>query len=131
MKDGLFLDDVRNPKDVTWIELPYTCDWAIVRNYNEFVEYITNNGLPKFITFDHDLAFERSPLSEETPGQSIPYCSYKEMTGNDCAKWLVEYCLDNKLNLPSFAIHSMNSIGKKNIKDTLGDFYRIKEMEKS
>ena len=53
----LFLDDVRNPKDVKWINLPLG-PWVIVRNYHDFVKYITSNGLPEFVAFDHDLGQE-------------------------------------------------------------------------
>jgi hypothetical protein len=48
--------------------------------------------------------------------------SFKEKTGYDCAKWLVNYCLDNNQKLPNFIIHSMNPVGTKNISDYLNDF---------
>ena len=53
----LFLDDERYPKQVTWVNLPLV-DWVIVRNYNEFVKKIEEDGMPVFISFDHDLADE-------------------------------------------------------------------------
>ena len=59
----LFLDDERAVKDVTWIELPLG-PWTVVKNYRQFVEYITNNGLPEVISFDHDLADEHYPWHE-------------------------------------------------------------------
>ena len=34
----------------------------------------------------------------------------------DCAKWLVNYCLDRNLDLPEYYIHTMNPIGAENIK---------------
>ena len=54
MSYKLFLDDVRNPRDVKWAEMPLG-PWVIVRNYDDFVKYITSNGLPEFVAFDHDL----------------------------------------------------------------------------
>ena len=58
----LFLDDIRIPEDA----YKYTNNhdfiskkWDIVRSYDEFVEYITNKGLPRHIAFDHDLGSER------------------------------------------------------------------------
>ena len=55
----LWLDDKRNPHEKDWlkfspIEQPYEVIW--VKNYNEFVRWITENGLPDGICFDHDLS---------------------------------------------------------------------------
>ena len=55
----LFLDDFRDPADAfnyTKESMFLKEQWDIVRNYEEFVNYITNNGVPYFISFDHDLA---------------------------------------------------------------------------
>ena len=53
---NLFLDDVRIPTHVTWVEIPKNQHYSVVRNYNEFVDLITLRGLPKFVCYDHDLA---------------------------------------------------------------------------
>lgn len=45
-----------------------------------------------------------------------------EKTGYDCAKWLVEYCLDNNLKLPKWNIQSANPVGKDNINGLLLSF---------
>ena len=46
----------------------------------------------------------------------IPYDQFKEKTGYHCAKWLIQYCVDNKLSLPKeIFIHSMNTAGRINI----------------
>ena len=110
----LFLDDVRYPKDVTWVNIPSE-PWIIVRNYNEFVEYISKNGLPYFVTFDHDLSIEDQNKNPAT-------MQFKEKTGMDCAKWLVEYCINNNLKFPDYEVHSMNVIGKMNIKSYIESF---------
>ena len=47
------------------------------------------------------------------------YSSFKEKTGNDCAKWLSEYCVKNVVPLPDYYVHSMNPVGKENILSTL------------
>ena len=73
-----------------------------LRSFEEFVSHITNNGLPDFISFDHDLGLQES--------------------GYDCAKWLVNHCLDHKVKLPDFAVHSQNPVGKKNIESLLNNF---------
>ena len=64
--------------------------------------YIETNGFPNFISFDHDLGLEES--------------------GYDCAKWLVDYCLDHNLHLPEFEVHSQNPVGKENILALLNNF---------
>ncbi|WP_294302925.1 cyclic-phosphate processing receiver domain-containing protein [uncultured Chryseobacterium sp.] len=113
----LFLDDIRYPKNA----YPYTKQeifqkegWYIARNYQAFVDRILEKGLPEMISFDHDLADEHylEPNSRE----------YVEKTGYDCAKWLVEYCMDHCLDLPEYYCHSMNPVGKQNIESLLNNF---------
>ena len=94
----LYLDDVRNPKSKGWI---------IVRSYDEFVNYITENGLPEEISFDHDLGEDSvKPIK----------------SGYDCAKWLCEYCWGNGIPIPSWNIHSANPVGRDNIAAVLQNF---------
>ncbi|MCR6641680.1 MAG: hypothetical protein NVV82_22485 [Sporocytophaga sp.] len=35
-------------------------EFDVVRNYDDFVNYIKNNGLPDFISFDNDLGLDES-----------------------------------------------------------------------
>ena len=58
----LFLDDIRQPPDATWV---------VVRSHDAFIDFLQSNPTPELISFDHDL------------GENAP-------TGMDCAKWLVE-----------------------------------------
>jgi hypothetical protein len=113
----LFLDDERNPRNVTWMqtEVYFRTDWKIVRNYRDFVDMITEYGLPGFVSFDHDLAdFHYQAMLEEVNGkQNVNYGP--EKTGFDCAKWLVDYCTDNAIEFPAYMVHSMNPIGKERI----------------
>ena len=88
------MDDVRNPK---------TNGWTIVRNYEEFVKHIEENGLPDEISFDHDL------------GEDIK-------TGYDCAKWLCNYCWTNGIPIPTYNVHSANPVGRDNIIGVLKSF---------
>jgi hypothetical protein len=118
----LFLDDIRNPKDCANGLVPshlnkfyWESDWFIVRSHNEFVDWITENGLPDFISFDHDLADEHYIMDFSRILDAIPM----EKTGYDSAKWLGNHCLDNKLKLPSFVVHSQNPVGKTNIQGYL------------
>ncbi|MFA7615080.1 MAG: cyclic-phosphate processing receiver domain-containing protein [Weeksellaceae bacterium] len=89
---NLYLDDLRPTPD----------GFDRVYGFEEFIEFIIQNGLPDFISFDHDLGEGKS--------------------GFDCAKWLVEYCLDNQVPLPEFTVHSQNPVGKENIESLLKSF---------
>lgn len=84
----LFIDDER---------YPFQNDFIIVRSYDEAVDYITINGIPVYISFDHDLGTEK--------------------TGMDILKWLCNYSLDNDISLNNmgFYVHSQNPIGRDNL----------------
>ena len=124
----LFLDDIREPEhayEYTKQLMFVTEKWHVVRNYNEFVEWIEKNGLPTFISFDHDLAdthYTPEHLwtdyykSKEWQDAQV----HTEKTGYECAKWLVDYCLDNDLKCPAYYCHSMNPVGKDKIVGLLG-----------
>ena len=125
----LFLDDERFPNQVTWIQLPQVEYWVIVRNYDEFVKVISERGLPKHISFDHDLG--ESAYSEYRRAMFVDndrvfkYNNIKEKTGYHAAKWLIDYCIDNELKtFPTFTVHSMNPIGKTNIVSLISSYLR-------
>lgn len=113
----LFLDDLRLPIDCLAFIKSSKIDtqiylneiWAIVRSYNEFVAWIERHGLPDFISFDHDLGLPNDPDKEEQNGMT-------------CARWLVDYCLDNQLTLPPYVVHSQNPVGKENMAGFLEAF---------
>ncbi len=130
---NLFLDDERNPADVTWVAIYNHAPFEVVRSFDEFVNFITQFGIPDFVTFDHDLAdthYKAMANVEVEPGQkckiwmpdeegglnmSVDYGT--EKTGYDCAKWLVDFCIDTGTKFPKYMVHSMNPIGKKRIND--------------
>jgi hypothetical protein len=107
------------------VELPLG-PWEIVRNYQQFVDHITKNGLPSFVAFDHDLADEHyRPSMYNKDGHYTNYYTdgtFKEKTGYDCAKWLIEYCINNNRIFPEYEVHSMNPIGKINIRSIVENF---------
>lgn len=86
---GVYLDDERNPKTDR--------NWTIVRNYDEFVKEVETNGIPDFMSLDHDLGEERS--------------------GKDCLAWFINHCQDKGVPLKTveFNIHSANPIGAANM----------------
>lgn len=131
-KKLLWLDDVRNPLENDWlvfspIPLEEIKDIIWVKSYNEFVNYITKNGLPDAICFDHDLGlpehFER--VSKGLSKRKSKLLKQEEKTGYDCAKWLVDYCIDNNQKLPLYNIQSANPTGKENIDKYLKNYVKI------
>ena len=120
----LFLDDMRQVRDACYYvsnpKVYWEDGWDIVRNYGEFVEYIEKNGLPDLISFDHDLAdfhYEFKPEDYENMSEDEMNMKFGSMekTGLDCAKWLVDFCSSNELNIPDYFVHSANPLGKENI----------------
>jgi hypothetical protein len=105
-KSVLYLDDERVPLD-RGIEL--------VRNYEEFVAYLQTHTMPAVISWDHDIAEEHYPTEAEGDLDVIPYETYKEKTGLDCARYVVE----NRLPLDRWTIHSLNPLGSENIRRLL------------
>lgn len=132
----LFLDDFRNPEDcVTYMHRKigakntiYLQDWTIARSYKEFVWMIEEKGLPSFVSFDHDLADDcyGREMSKECMEEFYKE-DKREMTGYDCAKWLVRYCIARELNFPAYAIHSMNPVGAENIERVIQNFKMLPE----
>ena len=105
--------------------------WHIVTSYDEFIKYISENGIPDILGFDHDLGGNSYQLYHKHGGYSksdINYDEYDEKTGYHCAKWLTEYCQDNKLKLiADIYAHSMNSKGRENIISILNNFKKFQE----
>jgi hypothetical protein len=116
MKTILWLDDIRDPfvikewiYTIQYLKEEYleiedeSCEVQWLKTQIEFEKYIKENGLPDLISFDNDLGIGNGE-------------------GYDCAKWLVEYCMDNNVQLPKWFIHSANPVAKENIKNLLINF---------
>lgn len=129
----LFLDDIRTtgiilsmiPAEIIG-EFIDGSEINLVKNYDEFVDYIKKEGIPKFISFDHDLSILHI-ISDDFPVEEF---SISEKTGSDCAKWLVEYCLENDINFPEYYVHSMNIIGKSNIESIINSYKKYRKNER-
>lgn len=116
----LFLDDERYPHNVKWhiselnvgmTEIPLAA-WDVVRNYNQFVQYIKTNKVPNWVSFDHDLSDIESWV-DEPKKHLLNYDTFVEKTGYHCARYLIEYCIDNNCKLPDRVFfHTMNPIGR-------------------
>ena len=131
MKTLLWLDDIRDPfvNDGEWlvyspIVRPYEVSW--VKSYDEFIAWIGEHGLPDAICFDHDLGLdevhEKGTMSKRALKRPRKTPDYK--TGYDCAKWLVDYCIDNRLAPPQYGIQSANPVGRENIDGLLKNFIK-------
>ena len=142
MKTLLWLDDIRDPKGYetdgnTWagafspIQAPFQLVW--VKSYKEFTDWIMVNGLPNAICFDHDLGMDVAITARKDGMSKRKSRKLKqlELTGYDCAKWLVDYCMDNDKKLPLWNIQSANPVGKANIDGLLTNFKHFQDGRKS
>jgi len=123
----LWLDDVRNPVERDWLvfsPIGRDVDVVWVKSYFEFTTWIEKNGLPDAICFDHDLGEDESieRVKRGFSKRQARILKKEAKSGMDCAKWLVEYCIDNKLSLPKYNIQSANPVGKENIDSLLKNF---------
>lgn len=117
---NLFIDDERNPEDVTWAP-PHILDkyrneeWVSARNFYEVGNLLWKRGQPSFVSFDHDLGMG-------------------EATGYDIAKYMVMLDMDSDIfgkvyPLPTdfdYYVHSMNPVGKLNIESYLNNYLKSK-----
>jgi hypothetical protein len=109
---NLFIDDERNPKDITWCNsinrYDYlNCEWLIARNWDEVYSLIDTLGFPSIISFDHDLGAG-------------------EITGYEIAQKLCDMIM-NGVTLPKnfeFRIHSKNPVGAENIRQYINNFLK-------
>ena len=109
----LWLDDSRNPFDTRTDWLVFSpigrdVDVVWVKSVDEFMNFINQHGLPDGICFDHDLGED----------------SYDERTGYDCAKYVVDYCLQHDCDIPAYSIQSSNPVGKENICHLMENYHQ-------
>ena len=128
MSKLIWLDDERDPfeNEGKWLEFaPIIADEIIwIKNYGGFIGWITENGLPDGIAFDHDLSDV-----EEWVDDWFDVENNGEYTGMDCAKWLVDYCIDNDKPLPLFSSQSANPCGRDNILGLLNNYLKSQTNE--
>lgn len=111
---NLFLDDQCVPdSDGIIIRKPEVIDpsrtYISFTNVADSISYILKNGLPTFISFDHDLAD-------------------KNVSGYNLAKFIVEYdmqfhCMPNEFD---YQVHSANPIGTQNIIGLFSSYLKSK-----
>ena len=126
MKTLLWLDDVRDPFQNDWLNfspIGKLVDVTWVTNYQEFIDWIMIYGLPDAVCFDHDLS-DLQAFKSSYP-EMVEDIECNEKTGYDCAKWLVDYCINNNKSLPKYAIQSANPVGRENINSLLTNFNKF------
>lgn len=103
----LWLDDERDPKKFAQFlpRNPGEITWVV--NFAGFKAWITENDLPDWVCFDHDLGI--GP------------------TGKDCAQFLIEHCQRTNQKLPRYRCHSANPIGKYEILSLLNSYKRTEQ----
>lgn len=115
---AIWIDDMRNPFTPEWnpIIMKYIGDSekeptiAWLKSYEEFDSWMTVAMedpvalFPALVCFDHDLG--------------------EEKTGLDCAKLLVDICMNNNMPLPEFECHSSNPGGRDNIISYLNTYLK-------
>lgn len=117
---NIFLDDIRfpnmshNENKGLGVDYSSTNTWVILRDYFEFVDFVkTNFNKIKLVSFDHDLACYGE--------------NGREFTGKDAADFLINYCLDNNKQFPSWYVHSDNTSGKNNIICAITNYLKVVE----
>ena len=126
MKNRIYLDDVRNPVDPTWI---------IARDYTQFVATVNILGLEhiEVISLDHDLGDTAMSeyYSNVRPNYTLDYDQIIEKTGYDVCKYLVEKSISTGISLPKIYVHSANPIGAANMMGYINNYYKNCKQEES
>ena len=108
---GLFLDDERNPEDVTWIKYPENIDWTVVRNYTKFF-YEFYRGQFQAISLDHDI--------QDYNDRGV------ELTGYTVLKAMLDTFITaphGLYTLPEQVLfHTQNPVGKENMESYWKNF---------
>ncbi|WP_224995710.1 cyclic-phosphate processing receiver domain-containing protein [Cesiribacter sp. SM1] len=103
----LFLDDIRTVDMV--YDPSMVAEFDVVRSYAEFINYLQENGLPDFVSFDNDLGLDER-------GEVAP-------DGYAAAKWLV---YESGLDMTNFTfkVHSANPVAAEQIRGLLTNYIR-------
>lgn len=105
---------LRNKSFYTDLMKQYKINFVWVKNLYQFIEYIEKNGVPEFISFDHD-------LNNRGGGEGLSDEQKLNNNGANCAMWLVKYCQKTHSKMPKFFIHSANDRGSEEINRILNN----------
>lgn len=131
----LFIDDERQPKDVTWVQYESVGGiegFEVIRDAETFVDFMQKvkaGNLPKVVSFDHDLQLEYGS-EDEVPECIVDFADYHEISNRweVTGKTMLEFMIDRLLDLFDAAeidaddiegiqvyFHTQNPIGRKNM----------------
>lgn len=116
----IYLDDNR---------IPIENGWVCVKDYEEFISLLEKVDIKDIhcISFDHDLGDKAMAEYHRISGTSnqIDYDNLDEKTGLDCAKFLIDKCIDNDYcDTPIVYVHSFNGVGAQNILNYINSYKR-------
>lgn len=127
MKTLIFLDDERNPEDVTWISYPKYKEILVFRHHEQFIDFCDNvlSNSTSQLNFDTlDFSFDHDIQSYDNTN--------KEWTGYNCLQYLLDdtYLKDLEYGISgfgnftnsSFFFHTNNPVGKDNMKAYYNNF---------
>jgi len=121
-KKKIYLDDVRSPKDKSWL---------VARDYDGFVKLVNEVGLENIdvISLDHDLGDTAMKEWYDNVSKNfvLDYNNIKEKTGYDAAKWLVSQWMEGKPVVDVYT-HSANAIGSANIMGYINNYRHISRL---
>ena len=133
-KSFLFLDDIRVPQNAyLWDEKGTlqaisgisNYNWDVVRNYDQFVEYVERNGIPDVISFDNDLwDVMDEDVDEEMLRKQFTMIDWEQFeikTGAHCAKYIVNKCKEQGRDIPEYYVHSANHVARPIIRKIMED----------
>ena len=86
----------------------YDVEFIWVKNIEEFTNYIIENGVPEFVSFDFDLKNGRTKVDGPVPN------------GGDCTQWLINYCKENNIKMPKCFAHTANKTQRPLLNGLLG-----------
>lgn len=102
----LFLDDMR--------KAPF--GWELVKTADACITVLRTRKVDE-LSLDHDLAEEHYAPST---GYSEPPKQYREKTGYDVVKWMVEQAAAGAFTWPPVVIlHTLNPVGRENMRATI------------
>ncbi len=116
----VFIDDVRNPPNDTWV---------LCRTYDDVEDLVIGPYLDAIfsrnpvdqineISFDHDLGSDR--YSGKTIAQEMVNLSYFRVMSGETPLFAEDVIV---------RVHSMNPVGARNIADVFCDYFRKMELE--
>lgn len=131
---NIFLDDERKPtlntkylRKINGFGALYIIyPWFVITNFEDFKKMIIENGLPHRISFDHDLGSVLTNPKEKDLKRKNQKSRIILPSGMDCAKWLIDYCIENNIKLTTeIKVHSANPIGANNIRTLITNFKKL------